>query len=246
MIIYTCDNKPIPANIQPNISFMGGTIQEVSWDYHLGHPIGRISQDDIIKKSIYEFQSRVNMVKTHFKQIPAHVMYHLFKTYCMPMYGSQLWDYSNDAVNAYFISWRKAIRYVLNLPIRTHCKLLHHICEDLPIHEQMYSRFIKFYRSVLNSPNQLTCFCAKLAQQGSNSSVGNSTTMISKYLNISRYTLHSTKLNRNIINNEELNRTTASVIKDTLNALYIKNLHPFECQLSVEELKYIIVELCIN
>ena len=123
--------------------------------------------------SYHNFFTRVNMVNSHFKGLPVDVAYHLFKCFCMPLYGSQSWDLSSTAINSFFISWRKSIRRVLKLPRQTHCALLHLICDDIHVSYQMYSRCIKFCRSVFNSDNSIVKYCAKLAMSGSRSVMSN-------------------------------------------------------------------------
>ena len=136
--------------------------------------IGNISQDEIISRMINDFRTKVNMAKSHFKSLPIDVMYFLFKTYCMPLYGSQLCDISCTAIAKFYTAWRKAIRYILNLPRRTHCDLLHLICNDVSIHNQMSKRFVHFFKQIYQSDNSITSFCSRLAFAGSQSSVGNS------------------------------------------------------------------------
>ena len=54
-------------------------------------------------------------------------------TYCLDLYGSQLWKYSNNDVNAFYIAWRKVVRQIWKIPSTTHCNLLPAINKSLPI-----------------------------------------------------------------------------------------------------------------
>ena len=76
---------------------MNGVIDVVPYDKHLGNYIGNINQNDVISHTTNDFLCRVNMLKSHFKCIPTDLMYFLFKTYCMPIYGSQLSDISYNS-----------------------------------------------------------------------------------------------------------------------------------------------------
>ena len=87
----------------------------------------------------------------------------------MPLYGCPLWDYSDKSICKLYVAWRKAVRSILRLPRRTHCSLLNEICSDLSIDDQLYSRFVNFFQSLLYNTNELTNMCAKLALRGSNS-----------------------------------------------------------------------------
>ena len=83
----------------PEISFMNEHIEVIRYDKHLGNCIGNISKDEIISGMINDFRTRVNMVKSHFKSLPIGMYFlFLFKTYCMPLYGSQLCDISCTAI----------------------------------------------------------------------------------------------------------------------------------------------------
>jgi hypothetical protein len=126
------------------------------------------------------------MILTHFKFSPVDVLYRLFKTYCMPLYGCQLLDLADPSTDRLFVTWRKCIRSILRLPYRTHSNLLPYICDDCSAHNQICSRFIKFFRSLTLSNNTLISTCSMLALQGSTSRVSNSLSYISHTLNINR------------------------------------------------------------
>ena len=48
-------------------------------------------------------------------------------------YGSQLWKYSKNDVNAFYIAWRKVVTQIWKIPSTTHCNLLPSINKSLPI-----------------------------------------------------------------------------------------------------------------
>jgi len=110
-----CGDKP---PVSP-VKFMGNIIELVSHDKHLGNIIGQNCGKVKIHESINEFNRKVNMVNTHFRRVQFDVLYQLFKTYCMPLYGSQIWDHSCVNVYKFYVSWRKAIRKILDLPYST-------------------------------------------------------------------------------------------------------------------------------
>ena len=125
--------KNIKSNNIINIIFMGKPITIVDNEKHLGYSIGNVKNEYIITQATNDFMARVNMVKSHFKLVPPDIMYKLCKTYCMPLYGCPLWDYSDKSICKFYVAWRKAVRSILRLPRRTHCSLLNEICNDLPI-----------------------------------------------------------------------------------------------------------------
>ena len=81
-----------------NITFMGKPITIVDNDKHLGYSVGNVKNDYIITQAINDFIARVNMVKSHFKLVPPDIMYKLFKTYCIPLYGCPLWVYYDKSI----------------------------------------------------------------------------------------------------------------------------------------------------
>ena len=93
-------------------------------------------------------------------------------------------------MNKFYVAWRKSIRRLFNIPRTIHCVLLNEICDDIPVHEQLHSRFINFYKSLLNSSNAITNTCAKLALHGSNSVVSNNITIVCSRMSISRFEIH--------------------------------------------------------
>ena len=120
------------------------------------------------------------MIKTHFCHNKFDVTYDIFKTYCMPLYGSQLWDYGNTYIDRFLVCWRKAIRKLLNLPYRTHNELLPYICDDVKPLIQLLRRVISFKnKGVSNAKNELTELCYKLALNGSGSAISNNVSIIS-------------------------------------------------------------------
>ena len=128
-----------------------------------------------------------------FSTVFPETRYKLFRSYCMAIYGSQLWDLSCRELDTFFTAWRKAIRFVWRIPNTTHRNLLHLICNDLPVEFQIHKRFIKFFHNVLNSSNQLVRTCGLLASNGSRTSACNSfNVMVSKYkLNRVTFNTHS-------------------------------------------------------
>ena len=77
----------------------------------------------------------------------------LIDTYCLDLYGSQLWNYGKNDVNAVYIVWRKVVRRVWKIPNTTHFNLLPSFNKSLPIEFLMIKRCAKFIWSCFNSHN---------------------------------------------------------------------------------------------
>jgi len=206
-------------DVKPFI-FDGDCIYNVTKDVHLGSIFGMDINKDRISSAISDMYGRLNTIRTSFKYGDIPVMYTLFKTQCMSLYGAQLWDYSSSDCNRFYTAWRKSIRLLLGLPNTTHCQLLHHIVNDIPVECQVHRRFFKFVYTAVNSNNAYTRLCAKLALMGSNSAVSKSLTYLCSTYNIDKFRLasqHATMdslLNHVMIEEDEDIKCTAGAICD--------------------------------
>ncbi len=106
----------------------GSNIIGVKTDKHLGHLIGLNSMHESVESSIKELYSNVNVLLKQFNYVSPDIKYSLFKTFCMSVYGCQLWNFEDPYCEHFYTAWRKAIRHLLGLPYQTHCDLLHLIC----------------------------------------------------------------------------------------------------------------------
>jgi len=184
------------------------------------------------------------MVKTHFKCIPTDTMYFLFKTYCMPLYGSQLWDLSSPATNKFYVAWRKSIRYLFDLPRRTHCSLLNYICDDAQISYQMCCRFLNFFKSLAQSHNTLTKLCSNLALRGSRSAVSNSLSHVSVVFKCHRNNIVNYNSNMYDIEYNMADAITSSVIRDVLHMRYLNSNNCYQAILDNDEINVLLSNLC--
>ena len=112
------------------------------------------------------------------------------------------------------MAWHKSKRRIFNIPHTTHCIFLIKICGDMPVRDQLYLRFINFYKSLLNSGNKIIQTCANLALHSSNYILSNNITIIFNRLFKSRYEINLLKKSNfhyNVTLSDE-----ASVIRDIL------------------------------
>ena len=141
---------------------------------HVGHLIGPLLNNKDITSKSNELMMNTNHILSVFGNASLEVKYQLFKTFCMPLYGSVLWDYSLKGVDSFFVTWRKCIRRLLNIPYNTHSDLLHLICTDLPVDCLLHKRVYKFVVSLSKSENMYNNLSLKLALNGSGSRICNS------------------------------------------------------------------------
>ena len=85
---------------------------------HLGIKLNIDDNSSCVKNITDIFFVNVNSLKATFPNVSREIKYKLFKTFCMSVYGSSLWDYSSKTVNTFPAAWRKSNRYLLQLPYK--------------------------------------------------------------------------------------------------------------------------------
>ncbi len=125
----------------------------------------------------------------------------------------------NKYMDTFYVAWRKAIRFLLNLPYTTHCNMLHYICSDIPVREQLYTRFCRFFHCLNNSDNSITKLCASVALHGSGSCVSNNISMVCAYQGISRFDI-SADFKYNVVINDQ-DTVASQVVIDLMNYKYL-------------------------
>ena len=86
----------------------------------------------------------LNSLLADFSHCDSVTLSTLFQTYCMNLYGSQMWRYNDKTSRSFYTCWRKAIRRLYNIPYRTHHILVHHIINSYPIDVVLEKRCIKY------------------------------------------------------------------------------------------------------
>jgi len=162
----------------------GKVIPTVEHDKHLGNIIGPNVLKLAIEDKVHELYKNTNLLMAQFSKSDIDVKYNLFKSYCMSVYGSHLWNFARKECKLFYTAWRKCIRRILGVPSNTHCNLLHLICEDYPVELQIHMRFINFFISCKASKCDNVRISALLACNRSRSSVSQSWSYVCKRWNI--------------------------------------------------------------
>jgi len=131
----------------------GKDIEIVTHEKHLGNLIGKNTLEKQIQQNVNDLYSNVNMLMAQFSSASIDTKYRLFKSFCMSVYSSQLWDFSSTMCEKFFVAWRKCIRRLLSISPRTHSVLLHLICLDIQVDVQLHLQFLKFMTSCIKSDN---------------------------------------------------------------------------------------------
>ena len=182
-----------------SITFNGITIHCSHFELHLGNRLYTCN---------YAHNSK-------FEHAEYKVKYFLFKSYCMSVYGSSLWNFEDSATEKFFVAWRKCCRRLLKVPSNTHCNILHMLVNDDDIDVQLHRRQLKFVTSLINSDNTIIQLCCRLALNGSGSIISNSINYLCCKYQISKMDL--TKVQKV---NKELDETVieiSNIVIDFLN-----------------------------
>ena len=140
------------------------------------------------------------------------------------MYGSQLWDLTNQSVNDMCTQWQKKHRRILSVSNMAHCDLLPLISDDMPLELKLECKYIGFYRSIANSNNNLVRYTSKCKMYDYSSTLGrNMTHLIHKYdlqvddmLALSKNKMKEHCYNRWINHIKEKYITYSLIIKDMI------------------------------
>ena len=154
---------------------------------HIGHIIGPQSIDRELNSKMSELIVNTNHILSVFKYASFEIKYKLFKTYSMPLYGCVLWDHSSHCIDKLYVTWRKCVRKILNVPYNTHSVLLPIICNDLNIDCQLHKRVLKFFVSLAKSDNTYNKLTLQLITQGNNSRMSHTFNHLSYKYGFNKY-----------------------------------------------------------
>ena len=124
----------------PPIYVMNNRIKCVNECVFLGIHISIEFSDKIVFHTVHKFNRKCNELRYDFKLLPQ-----LFSSFCLDAYGSQLWNFDLKMVEPYYVSWRKMVRLLWNLPRTTHCDFLSTINSSLPMDIALEKRCGKFF-----------------------------------------------------------------------------------------------------
>ena len=153
-IYVGCDSSIIPdtANL---VMQNGQSIQYVNKCSHLGNELCPTNKNVLPLNAANDLNCRLNNFLAGFSHCDSKTLSVLFRTYCMNVYGSQIWAFNKTFLNKLYVAWRKAIRRIQKLPYRTHNNLLHLINLCLPFDVTLEKSSIKYIGNLINSENKL-------------------------------------------------------------------------------------------
>jgi len=121
-----------------------------SWA-HLGHIISADKDDglDIMQHS-GKLIGQINSVICTFANLDPIVKTKLLKSYCLSLYGSELWDLRHTSIDKLCKSWHLGLRPVWGLPYGCHTAILQLLADTIPMYDIICQRSIMFIRRCLH------------------------------------------------------------------------------------------------
>ena len=161
--------KPAP------LQLYGNDLPWVTSATHLGHELhqdGTMDYDCKIKRAKFidtsiDIRETFNFAEQ--KQVLSAV-----QTYCSDFYGSMLWNLFGEPADQYFRCWNTCVKLCWDLPRSTHVYFIDNLlsCGFPSIRQQVLTRYVKFYRSLLSSPSKEVAVLARIVGRDASTNTG--------------------------------------------------------------------------
>ena len=103
-VLYLCNQ---PVNLVEHETYLGNDIVSDIFDRSISH-------------TVHTFFQKSNHVISDFRMLDSFSLHKLHSTYCMSLYGCELFNYNSNYISELYVAWRKVIRKIFKLPMRTH------------------------------------------------------------------------------------------------------------------------------
>ena len=109
---FNVDNTEIILNVcnQP--------VSIIDHDIYLGNVIVTDISDRSIGHTVRTFYQKSNHVISDFSMLDSFSMHRLHSTYCMSLYGCELFNNNSNYISELYVAWRKVMRRIFKLPMR--------------------------------------------------------------------------------------------------------------------------------
>ncbi len=146
LMCFNADHIDVP------LLLCGQPISEVDHEVYLGNHINLDISDRSITRAVNSFNGKSMHIIADFNMIDCFSLCRLHSTYCMNLYGCELWNYNSNYVNEMFVAWRKVTRKLFKLPPRAHNYIVCSLVECISV--KLDRRIVKYMFSVINTNNQ--------------------------------------------------------------------------------------------
>ena len=121
-----------------------------------------------------QFIQNSTSVRETFKFADPEQVLQAVKVYCCDFYGSRLWDLYGDQAEQLYRCWNTCLKLSWDVPRSTHTFFVDGLlgCGFPTSRQQILSRYVKFYRSLLNSPSHEVAVVARLVGKDAKSVTG--------------------------------------------------------------------------
>ena len=113
-------------------------------------PFSPETKTDILSKRAFFFNS-VHQIQQKFGSYDPKLILKLVSVYSTALYGSSVWQLDSEEHKKLCRSWNTAVKIIWDLPFATHKRFLEDMCPVPHLESLLYSRFIGFAHSLLNS-----------------------------------------------------------------------------------------------
>ena len=84
-------------------------ISASTWEKHLGNHLDASNSDRHISEATHLLYFRVNSMMHKFCLAATDLKYFIFKSYCMSLYGCQLWNFESVCANKFYVGGVSAV-----------------------------------------------------------------------------------------------------------------------------------------
>ena len=156
-----------------NVSLNDKTLSWVKNVKHLGNYLDSdMSETTEIRMKRSDLCYRVNHVIASLGKCKSDVMSKVFNSKCSHFYGAQAWNLEDRNVVNFQSMWNRSVRRLFALPYTTHRSLLPLLNNTCSALEQIYCRFVKLVKTMLQSDNEKVCYVASRFLNHVNSIIG--------------------------------------------------------------------------
>ena len=98
----------------------GEKVIHVDSETYLGVSLKSDITDRAITQTVCSFYKKSNHVIANYSMLDSFSRCKLHTSFCMSIYGSELWNYNSGYIEKIFVARRKTMRKLFRLPYRTH------------------------------------------------------------------------------------------------------------------------------
>ena len=131
-----------------------------------------------------QFIGKINALLQEFHFVDSSTLLKLIDSYATAFYGSNLWNFQSKECEKIFNSWNVTIRKVLNVDNKTHRFLIEPLSNQSHLKTLLLSRYLKFHRSLRNSPKFTVRFLTRICERDQRTVLGQNLQYLSNQCNL--------------------------------------------------------------